>query len=554
MRSKFLLAFLLFASSEISYAQTPTWVWAKRAGGSSYDYGYCIHTDPGGNIYVAGAFSSGSITFGSNTFNNYGQDDIFVVKYDPSGNVLWARHAGGSSVDDANGITTDLNGNVYVTGYFLSSTITFGSTTLTNAGSSDLFVVKYDSSGNILWAKNTGGSLGEAGSAITADANGNVYVTGYSNSSVFIFGSDTLTGAGSDDIIVLKYSNAGNALWARRTGGSSYDDGLSISADATGNVYATGNFHSASITFGSTTLTNSGADDMFIVKYNTSGTVQWARRAGGTSNDEGYGICTSGGNVFITGTSNSASIKFGSITLPGTGGNDIFIVKYDSNGTVGWAQGAGGTLDDAGTCITADASGYVYLSGFFNSSTMTVSGTTLTNAASGFSDIFIFKYNTSGTLQWAMSAGGSTNDQAFGISAGSGGNVYLTGAFSSSTISFGTTSLNNSSGAPFNDIFVAKLNGISGIEENRLVNQIIIFPNPAHFGMFSISSGDLFIHQADVRIFNSVGEEVYSKEIADLSSLVVNCRLTSGIYFVQVVYSDALENVERRMTQKIIIQ
>src|SRR5690606_8330373 len=123
----------------------------KSADGIYGDGGYGISTDANGNVLVTGFFGSPSITFGSTTLTNAsstGKDELFIVKYDPNGNVLWAKSAGGINGDWGNSISTDANGNVLLTGYFSSSSITFGSTTLTNAGSYDIFIAKYDSSGN----------------------------------------------------------------------------------------------------------------------------------------------------------------------------------------------------------------------------------------------------------------------------------------------------------------------------------------------------------------------------------------------------------------------
>ena len=132
---------------------------AKSAEGTYYDYGRSIAVDANGNSYVTGYFYSSTITFGLTTLTNSGvYSDIFVVKYDSSGNVVWAKNTGGTNEDKGYGIAVDAIGNSYVTGWFSSSTITFGSTTLTNSGSDDIFVVKYDSSGNVMRAKSAGGT------------------------------------------------------------------------------------------------------------------------------------------------------------------------------------------------------------------------------------------------------------------------------------------------------------------------------------------------------------------------------------------------------------
>src|ERR1051326_2586459 len=123
-------------------AQVPSWVWARRAGGyGTPDEGFEVKTDINGNIYVAGSFQSTSITFGTTTLINPdvngNSHDVFIVKYDPSGNVLWATRAGGSLNDEALGMDIDANSNIYVTGYFRSSSITFGSITLANSRSEE---------------------------------------------------------------------------------------------------------------------------------------------------------------------------------------------------------------------------------------------------------------------------------------------------------------------------------------------------------------------------------------------------------------------------------
>ena len=133
-------------------------------------------------------------------------NDIFVVKYDANGNVLWAKSAGGTSHDIAYGISTDAGGNVLLTGDFYSPSISFGTTTLTSAspGASDVFVVKYDANGNVLWAKSAGGIFTDIGYDISTDASGNVLVTGYFNSPSISFGTTTLTNAGGADVFVVK--------------------------------------------------------------------------------------------------------------------------------------------------------------------------------------------------------------------------------------------------------------------------------------------------------------------------------------------------------------
>ncbi len=233
-------------------------VWAKRAGGTSIDFGRGIAVDGSGNSHVTGEFF-GSATFGpgetnETTLTSAGNRDIFVAKYDASGDLVWAKRAGagGASFDQGLGIAVDGSGNSYVTGHFVGSA-TFGpgetnETTLTSAGFDDIFVAKYDASGDLVWAKRAGGmSFNDFGQGIAVDGSGNSYVTGnFQGSATFGPGETnqtTLTSsAGSFDIFVAKYDASGDLVWAKRAGGTAVDVGNGIAVDGSGNSYVTGDF------------------------------------------------------------------------------------------------------------------------------------------------------------------------------------------------------------------------------------------------------------------------------------------------------------------------
>jgi hypothetical protein len=365
---------------------------------------------------------------------NAGGEDIFIVEYDASGNMLWAKSAGGSSDDGGQGIDTDGSGNVFVTGYFVSSTIAFGTTTLTSTPTTsfddDIFIVKYDASGNVLWAKSAAGFGDDDGIGISTDASGNVFVTGYSDSYIITFGTITYTNVGYRCPFIVKYDASGNVLWAKSAAGSTYDGGVGISTDLSGNVFITGYFASGSITFGTTSLTNKGGSDIFIVKYDASGNVIWAKSAGGSGFDRGVGISTdASSNVFVTGYFSDYTGTFGTTTLNNAGNPDIFIVKYDASGNVIWAKSAGGLGDDAGLAISTDASGNVFVTGYFYSSAIVFDNITLTNS-SGYPDIFIVKLASSSTTTSSSTTnvtGGNNNNS---MSA----NVYPNPFFSSATL------------------------------------------------------------------------------------------------------------------------
>ena len=453
------------------------WQWAKSTSGSGTDEGWSVSADASGNVFVAGNFNSNSITFGTTTLTKAGgYCDVFIAKYNATGNILWAKSVGGTGTDVGNGISTDISGNVFITGQFDSPTIMFGSIALTNGGvTSTIYIAKYDATGNVLWAKSSTGTVSNPtnGYSVSTDISGNAFITGYFKSPSITFGTTTLTNvdiAGSTyDIFLAKYDASGNVLWAKSAGGTSFEESYSVSSDINGNVFVTGDFYSSTIVFGSTTLTNAvaggGSYDAFIAKYDANGNVLWATRTGGTGYDEGYSVSSvdAAGNMFVTGWFNSPSIIFGSTTLTNVGSlgsYDAFIAKYDANGNVLWATRAGGTIDDKGYSVSADAGGNVFATGAFDKAfalfppypTITFGSTVLTPLAGATDPMYIVKYDGNGNVLCA-SALSSGGDDAFAISADPFGNVYIGSDFEQNPFVVGSTTLNRTG---TENVFVAK--------------------------------------------------------------------------------------------------
>jgi hypothetical protein len=231
-----------------------SWSVTKQFGTSSPDHAYGISTDIGGNVYVTGHTSGG---LDGNT--NAGSSDLFVVKYDNGGIKQWTQQLGTYSSEFIHGIATDTSGNVYVTGHTNG-----GLDGNTNAGSSDLFVVKYDSGGIKQWTQQLGTAYDDYAQGIATDTSGNVYVTGYTWG-----GLGGNTNVGSDDLFVVKYDSEGIKQWVQQFGSSSPDHAYGISADTGGNVYVTG-----STSGGLDGNTNAGSNDIFVVKYDSGGNKQ----------------------------------------------------------------------------------------------------------------------------------------------------------------------------------------------------------------------------------------------------------------------------------------
>ncbi|MGD0710754.1 MAG: SBBP repeat-containing protein, partial [Bacteroidales bacterium] len=212
----FFFIIIIFFSGIQLFAQTPSWMWAKSAGGIQDDEGNAITADAAGNIYAAGYFTSPAITFGNVTLTNSDSAgntlNAYIVKYSPLGNVIWARTINNNGSGYANGITTDSHSNVYVTGGYYSDTLYFGVSTLIDFGGDDVFVAKFDSSGNALWAQGAGGSAADYGNSVATDTSGNIFITGTYTSSIITFDTITIrnngSGCSADDIFTAKYSPA----------------------------------------------------------------------------------------------------------------------------------------------------------------------------------------------------------------------------------------------------------------------------------------------------------------------------------------------------------
>ncbi len=548
----YILTVLLMCVSIISEAQIPDWEWAKNIGSFGDDMGRSIATDYDGNVYITGTFLNSSITFDSITINNNGLRNIFLAKYAPNGNIIWAKSAGGNNYDYSCNVATDNSGNVYITGYFKSPSITFGSTILTNNGSTDIFLAKYDSDGNVLWAKSAGEDSYEHSYGLTADTSGNVYITGNFMSTNITFGTITLTNSnGGNDIFLAKYAPNGDIIWAKNAGVNGEDVGNDIICDLLNNVYLTGQFRSDSIIFGSTILNNNGSDDIFLVKYNSDGNVLWAKRSGNTDSDIGKSVTAdTSGNVYLTGYFESNNISFGAInlTINGTYGypnTDVFIAKYNKNGDALWAKNAGNSGTDKGIDITTNLSGNnIYVTGIFNSSSVSFGSTTLNN--NGDYDMFIVRYDSTGNAGLSKSVGNDKEDAVNSVSVDKFENVYITGYFYSNTITFRTTTLTNNGDY---DIFIAKLSKYAVINEFSNNIDIKIFPNPSN-GIFNVSLNNIAVNSSvNLSVENIYGQTIYKKNLKNISKNYTKqidlSDFSQGTYLLKLISNNKIIKVKK---------
>jgi hypothetical protein len=440
------LALVCVLASGALHAQMTDFNWAKQAGGPESDVAFDIKTDEQGNSIVTGYFT-GTATFDQVTLTSAGNVDVFLAKYDPSGNVIWATRAGGSEVDYGLRLALDVSGNILIIGVF-SRTMSFGTITLTSAGLRDIFIAKYAAAGKLLWARSAGGLREDFGKDIATDYSGAIYITGDFEIKATFGDTALISVAASRDIFIARLDANGNWLWARRVGGPERDEAGGITAGQFGSIHIAGQFR-GSATFGEHTLTSFGESDIFMITGGYHGDLTYIKQIGGPSVEVANRIFENAlGNTFLAG-------KFhGTITIDGTtltsrGSLDLFVMKFEKSGPLQWAKSAGPVELDSPIGLALDKSGNIWVSGsFFGEAAF--DNVKLKNI-SGI-DAFIVQYDAYGGVVRAEPAGGRAYEYCYGIAIGKDGNPIITGEFDGLT-TFGRIPL---SGFGSRDIFLAK--------------------------------------------------------------------------------------------------
>ncbi|MDJ1473081.1 SBBP repeat-containing protein [Xanthocytophaga flava] len=377
--------------------------------------------DKDGNLYVTGSFS-GTAVFGTTTLTAQGQsDDIFLAKYNTKGELQWVKQEGGADTDVGRSLALDASGNVFVIGEF-SYTALIGGTSLTSKGYIDIFLAKYTSEGTVQWVKQAGSTNLDYGTDVVIDGTDNIYITGNFYAETII-GNTTLTAVGNGrNTYIAKYTSSGEMQWAKSGGGY----GRYITLDGSGTPYIAGEFYD-DISFGSKQLTVQGNSDVFIVHYSATGEVLDARTIGSTNAE--FSIrdlkFDTSGNLYSTGLFTGTG-TVGTTTLTSKGQTDVFTLKYNNTGAVQWVKAAASNDDDYVNALGIDGSGNVYITGYFYNP-FTLESTTLTPA--GGSDLFVAKYNNAGELQWAQKAGGESTDMGTTLTLDRSNNLYVAGSF-----------------------------------------------------------------------------------------------------------------------------
>jgi uncharacterized delta-60 repeat protein len=420
------------------------------AGENSAEYTGTIFNDSGGTINDSPILIR-VVDTGIDEFS--GQIDAWQVLFTSTeGNLIWVKNGGGNDVDKATAITSLSDDSVVITGHIRTSSI-FGKgepnqTVLTSAGHRDVFFARYNPDGTLAWAKRAGGSITDYGWGITALSDNSTVATGWFYSTPTIFGQGepnqtSLTPVGRGDVYIARFNPDGTLAWVTSAGGPDNDGGFGIITLSDDSTVVTGTFRE-SATFGQgepnqTVITSAGITDAYVARYNTDGTLAWAKRGGGSSQDRGREVTVlSDDSTVVTGHFFGPAIfgegETNETVLPATDADtDVFIARYNADGTLAWVkcgQGSPGSYV-MGNGITALSDNSVVVTGEFTGSVTFGKGETNYTVliSAGGVDIFIARFNMDGTLVWAKRTGGSSSDYGFEIKALSDDSTVLTGRY-----------------------------------------------------------------------------------------------------------------------------
>jgi hypothetical protein len=470
--STLLLLFTFFAYN--SFAQPgPTLDWAQAFGSVKWDFAEAVTVDAMGNVYVTGGFKDSTL-FSPNSVLNYalseGSADIYLAKYSPVGELIWFNQIGGDGADIGHSIVSDNAGSIYITGRY-KGTVDFdpgaGVDMHISLGPEDIFVSKYDTAGNFVWARTMGGDFHDRGESIHFDSNGDLVIVGYfANTVDFDPGPavNNLTSNGIVDYFTLKMSSSGNFIWVRSMGGYLLEHGVSVILDDSDNIYATGSFQGTSDFDPGTAIQNiasNGGWDIFITKLDASGNLIWAKGIGGSGDDRGIDITIDPlGNPCLIGFY-SGTVNFspgGSLILMASPPWSSFILKMDPLGSTTWVRDFNTTANFDAMGIDTDGAGNIYTTAnFFGTTDFNPDTSSYNITSNGGQDIFIHKLNASGEFLWVETIGADSAQLGREIAVDAFENIYLTGTFRGTVDFDNDTSDAIHSGNGSLDVFVLKL-------------------------------------------------------------------------------------------------
>lgn len=389
-------------------------LWSTYAGGTASDGISAIKIEPNGNVIVAGGSASSAanfITTGSHQTGLSGSSDAFIAKFNNSGGLIWGTYFGGSGIEGGSDCVLDASGNIYLVGVTntqIGGIATPGAHQSTLSGNYDSYIAKFNSAGTLIWGTYYGGGGDEDYISCSTDANGNVFISGRTNSTFSISTPNSHQsnhGWGTTDGFLAKFSSNGVIQWGTYYGGANQDLAFDNECDANGNVYLSGQTRSnQAISTPGSHQPNYSAPiySAYLAKFNTLGVRQWATYYGinGGNTDFTCLKIDASNNVYVSGVTNSSLgiATTGAYQTTTNGGADGLLVKFDPSGNRIWGTYYGDTKDENAKYFDIDLAGNIFICGLAQSTTGFTSGVLATfgshqTSYSGSIDLILAKFS-----------------------------------------------------------------------------------------------------------------------------------------------------------------
>jgi len=497
--------------------------WIKTIGGSDNDEGMSISSTIDGGYVITGYTGTNDLDF---TGMNKGSYDVFVIKYDSNHKEVWKNTIGGWKGDFGYSIIHTLDSGCVITGTTTSNDGDFGGM---NKGGEDIFIVKLNKEGKIVWKKLIGGSRDEVGHVIKQTSDSGYVVTGRTNSNN---GDIPRIYGGYNDCFLLKLDKNGNIMWSKVFGGNGEDVGQSVTLTENNGIIVTGYFSSNDGDFSGM---NQRYWDVFVIKFDSIGNILWKKSFGGSGYDKSYSVISMKDNcLLVTGNTDSNDGDFRDMNK---GGNEVFVVKLDSIGGMIWKKSFGGTNEENSRSITVTNDSGLVVIGNTNSNNGDFN---MMNRKSGTNDVFVVKLDNNGDLVWKRTHGGTGYDQGRYLENRPNGDFLIIGYTDSKDYDF--TGLNKGG---FHDIFVMKLDSNGNLNNTTSINEfgeptttLSVYPNPFS-NSTTVSYKVNTPSNVRIELLNTLGQtiEVLREDYSDIGTyqLPLNfSTLSSGMYSVRM--------------------
>jgi hypothetical protein len=551
----------------------PVRVWGTYVGGSDVEYAYGCAVDNQKRSFTSGfTYSNNMATTGAHQTSIAGVRDAFLSSFAEWGTRRWSTYLGGNLDDVAYSCEATPNGEAYIGGFAQSTSgISTNGAHQPSQGDAgtfvDGFVSKFDTSGVILWSTYLGGSWQDEVKAMALDTAGNLFITGYTQSSDNIStpGVYNPNYSGSKDVFLVKMSASGSVLWGTYFGESN-DDEATGCAVRNGKVAITGITNSTIgiATMGAHQNSLQGPKDIFVAVFDTIGQLDWATYYGGTLTEEGGGVALDSlGNVYVSGTTWSSSdiSTTGAFQSSFAGGTmDAFLVKFSDWGERLWGTYLGGQGNDEGLYCHVDPFGDIYFGGTTSSSSgiaspgayKTIKGTS-SNPTAG--DAFFAKFSTNGSRIWSTYYGGEGGEVSYDLATDTAGNIFITGLTSSDQLLASENFSHQKFRGGFSDAFLIRFNNnmitlpeipTSVIDARETETNFYLYPNPATNLVWLKTEN---VDDYTLRIFDIQGKLTEQHQFENTQSFSLNTSdLSNGVYFLQI------SNNKYSATKRLIIQ